>query len=253
MGGIPERAAMNRDREAEEAWNVWRDSSRKDAERRWNALLALERPQKSGKEWLDATRRRLIELTKIGILQPRESGRVRDVVFSKLAASDQDRLKKSGFARDLFAFAVAAEQGGRAAVESGERSESLARHFLRLNTGKRLGDGRLSFQVFVKESTRLPVGMNIQICGTDPTRAGRPTYLRYDLDVVAMGTGPVTHFNAHWHAGDDPDGNDAEDHDPRLPSLLLDPVAVLDVLIETFFPDGPDDVAEETATRHLGP
>ena len=60
-----------------------------------------------------------------------------------------------------------------------------------------------------------------------------------------MGTGLVTHFNAHWHAGEDPDATDAEELDPRLPSLILDPTAVLEVLIETFFPHGPGDVMDE--------
>jgi hypothetical protein len=50
--------------------------------------------------------------------------------------------------------------------------------------------------------------------------------------------------NAHWHAGDDPDAGDAEDHDPRLPTSILDPLAVIDILVETFWPQGPDNLAD---------
>lgn len=179
-----------------------------------------------------------IDAWKRGEVQPREQSRVAEVVVAKLASADQDRLRQGGLTRGLFAFAVASD--------SGAASEPLASRFLRLSPGKRLNDGELSFQVFINETTRCPAGMNIQVRGKDPARTERPTYLRYDLDIVPMGTksGPVTHFNAHWHFGDDPDGSDAEDHDPRLPSLLLDPLAVLDILIETYFPSGPADVTD---------
>lgn len=242
VGRITERAAMSQGDTSAEAWLAWRATSRTDAEKRWEAVQKVVRPERSGKEWLAATRGRLVNLAKIGILQPHEQGRLQVVEPGKLARADQKRLEKQGLARDLYAFAVSAES---AAV-----TEPLASRSLRLSPGRRLRDGRLSFQVFVKESSRLPIGMNIQLRGTDPTRENRPTYLRYDLDVVAMGekAGSVTHFNAHWHAGDDPDGSDAEDHDPRLPSLLLDPLAVLDILVETFFPNGPADVEDPPAS-----
>ncbi len=231
---------MSRARTPAETWNAWRDRSRKDAEQRWSALEKVGRPKKTGKDWLAETRRRLIELASVDILQPREQSRVAEIHHDKLASADQDRLGSGGFRKDVFAFAVAAESAG-AADKPRERA-------LRLSPGKRLRDGKLSFQVFIDERSMVPVGMNIQIRGEDPARR-RPTYLRYDLDVVAMGekAGPVTHFRAHWHSGDDPDAGDAEDHDPRLPSLLLDPLAVLDVLIETFFPGGPGDVEKPSA------
>jgi hypothetical protein len=85
--------------------------------------------------------------------------------------------------------------------------------------------------------------MNVQLSGFDPIRS-RPWYLRYDLDCVPMGANPVAHFRAHWHVGDEPDADDAEMYDPRLPSLILDPVAVIETLIETIFPNGPADLID---------
>ncbi len=216
-------------------WKEWREASRSAAAERWDKAQEVERPKKKGKEWLNETRRRLVDLAGLGILAPREQIRVRPLDYRKLASADQQRLDESGLdRRNLFAFAVASED------------ERLARSALTLNPGKRLRDGRLSFQVFIDENAQVPVGMNIQIRGTDPGRENRPVYLRYDLDVVQMGekAGPVTHFRAHWHTGDEPDAGDAEDHDPRLPSLPLDPLAVIDILIETFFPNGDKDVEQ---------
>jgi hypothetical protein len=64
-------------------------------------------------------------------------------------------------------------------------------------------------------------------------------YLRYDLDALQMGTGPVAHFNAHWHSGDLPNAADGEEFDSRTPSPILEPGAAIDVLIKTFYPLGP--------------
>lgn len=153
--------------------------------------------------------------------------------FSDLSHADKDRLEKAKIKRHLYAFGVASNPDAP--------DEPLAARCIRLNDGRKLRDGKLSIQVFIDESQKLPIGMNIQLRGHDPDRK-RQCYLRYDLDVVPMGSGQVTHFRAHWHAGDDPDGHDAEEHDPRLPSLILDPIAVLEILFETFFPNGPADL-----------
>lgn len=245
---------MSYKREAAEAWTEWRGTSRRAAETRWTEAEKLVRPKMSGKEWFRLTRSRLISLAKLGILAPREQGRLAELAYRQLASADQQRINESKLSpRHLFAFAVAPEEnkdkapdlpGAQTGLSDGAEEERLARSALTLNPGKRLRDGKLSFQVFIDEKAWVPVGMNIQLRGTDPSRDNRPAYLRYDLDVVPMGekAGPVTHFRAHWHAGDNPDGGDAEVHDPRLPSLPLDPLAVIEILIETFFPDGPGDV-----------
>jgi hypothetical protein len=235
-------------RTAAETWRAWRAASREAAERRWTAAGTLKRAEKSGKQWLAETRTRLIQMTKLGILAPREQGRVAQLDPRQLDPPDRNRLGASGLdLRRLFAFAVAPETAParRGAEGDSVGQDRVGRSVLALNPGKRLREGKLSFLVFIDESTQLPVGMNLQLRGIDPTRDGRPTYFRYDLDVVQMGAGPVAHFRAHWHAGDDPEAVDAEDHDPRLPSLPLDPVAVIEILVETFFPDGPADLDGE--------
>jgi len=236
MGGQARGGMMN-PRElarARELWGTWRDASRAAAERRWHEIDRIERPRCSGKKWLEKTQQCLVRLSMLGILQPRESGRIAEINFGRLANSDQDRLKSIGAAPHLFAFAISSD--------GQQPHQSLAERFLSLNSSNRLRDGRLSLQVFVCDD--LPIGMNIQLRGTDPAREHRLTYIRYDLDVVAIGAamGPVTHFNAHWHTGDDPDAKDAEVHDPRFPSLPLDPIAVLQFLVETYYPNGPADL-----------
>lgn len=222
-----------------EIWPEWRKRSRGAAERRWTELTKiadkLVRPR-TGKQWLADTKQCLVDLTKLEILQPYESGRVCKIEFTKLAMSDQNRLPSIVAASHLYAFALA--------VDPNQLQQSLVERYLTLSSGTRLRDGRLSLQVFVDDNNGLPIGMNIQLRGIDPARGDRSTYMRYDLDAVPMGKsmGPVTHFNAHWHTGDDPDGRDAEDHDPRLPSLILDPIAVLEYLVEAFYPNGPGDL-----------
>lgn len=217
-------------------WLAWRANAKAAADDRWRNADKMERPSMPGAAWLTETAKRFVQLSAIGILQPREQGRIKSIRFDEISTPDQERLKKRLSPRQLFAFTIASDP-----------SQPTSRdRFVSLSDGKRLHAGRLSMQVFIDEHVRRPIGMNIQLSGRDPARSGRPTYLRYDLDPVAMGAdaGPVTHFNAHWHTGDEPDGTDASTHDPRLPSLVLDPLAVLDVLVETYFPDGPDDVEE---------
>jgi hypothetical protein len=222
-----------------EIWPKWQKKSRGAAGHRWDELKKIAdkliRPR-TGKQWLADTKQCLVDLARLEILQPYESARVCKIEFTKLAKSDQDRLPNIVAASDLYAFALA--------VDPAQPQQSLVERYLTLSSGARLRDGRLSLQVFVNDDSGLPIGMNIQLRGIDPARAGRTTYMRYDLDAVPMGEtmGPVTHFNAHWHTGDDPDARDAEDHDPRLPALILDPIAVIEYLVEAFYPKGPDDL-----------
>jgi hypothetical protein len=146
-------------------------------------------------------------------------------------------LKEAGKSgRHLYTIGLAG-QGSEAANEEG----ALPDRALHLTDGKHLHAGRLRLQVFVDDAESRLVGMSIQLRGR---REQSPVYMRYDLDPVQMGEGPVTHFRAHWHLGKDPDAPAAEDEDPRLASLMLDPVAVVDILVETFFPGGPADVLE---------
>lgn len=253
VGRGAERRPMSYGRTSAEAWTAWREVSRGAAAQRWAKAEKIEKLTKSGKRWFDETRTRLVHLTELGILAPREQTRIAQLDYGQLASADQQRLDASGLRRrNLFAFAVAPEDKDKASERLGAQAGSsddagdkrLARSALTLNPGKYLQDGKLSFQVFIDDHAQVPLGMNIQLRGIDPMRKYRPVYLRYDLDVVQMGekAGPVTHFQAHWHTGDDPDAGDAEDHDPRLPSLPLDPLAVIEILIEMFFPNGPDDV-----------
>jgi hypothetical protein len=224
----------------DERWSEWREQSRRAGEKRWHELEKigdkLVRRQRKGKQWLADTRRSLATLSALNILQPHESSRVAEINFGRLAKSDQDRLRGIGVIKHLYAFAISADPQNP--------QQSLSERSLSLSPGKRLREGKLSLQVFVDDRRGFPLGMNIQLRGLDPARHGRSTYIRYDLDAVPMGEsmGAVTHFNAHWHTGDDPDARDAEHHDPRLPSLILDPVAVIEFLIETFFPGGSADL-----------
>jgi hypothetical protein len=218
-------------RRALDAWKASCAEAKARAERRWEAIQKLERPDNN--DWFDATSRRMAQFAKAEILGPHEHSRLKKFDLGELEAPDRDRLgTRVANRRHLVAFGVARDP---AAPEEPLRSRSL-----RLNDGPNVREGKLTLQVFIDLSTKLPVGMNIQIRGLDPHR-DRPCYLRYDLDPVPLGSGPVTHFSSHWHVGDDPDAAGAEDHDPRLPSLILDPISVLDVLVETFFPKGPAD------------
>lgn len=221
---------------ADAAWKQWCADANARAEVRWKALQGVGLLTKNGQDWLKDIRKRLALLAEMKILGPHEHSRLIEVKFRDLAAVDQDRLKSAGLERRLFAFGLARGQA--------EEEQRLARRSMQLNDSTNLCDGRLGLQVFVDERQGRAVGMNIQLRGLDPHRQ-RPCYLRYDLDVVPLGKSPVTHFSAHWHAGDDPEGDDAEEHDPRLPALILDPLAVLDVLIETFFPEGPASVLND--------
>lgn len=218
-------------------WNTWREEARQRAEKRWAAALRMERPSRKGKDWLQQTVMCLTRLTQMGILQPREAGRLKEIQLRALAGSDRKRLEGAGIGSHVYAFGLAQDPAAP--------GEPLASRSLQLNDGQRLRRARLGLQVFIDEREGKPVGMNIQLRGTDPGRGERPVYLRYDLDAVQMGSGPVAHFNAHWHMGEDPDADEAEDRDARMPSLPLDPLAVIETLVETFYPSGPEDLARE--------
>jgi len=254
--------------DAREIWQQWRQRSRAAAEARWRLLGHDTEPESKrggtskepaplvrrldGRQWETELRKRLRELQDIEILQPGEQQRLKRVEFRELSRPDQKRLEQADKHKGLYAMALAKKTALDGAT--------LAERFLRLTDGKRLRAGRLNLQVFIDDPSRHLVGMNIQLQGQQvrvdaktETESVHGLYMRYDLDAVEMGErmGPVTHFRAHWHLGVDPDAS--EDLEPRMPSLVLDPVAVLDVLIETFFPKGPDDllppVPPEPATQ----
>lgn len=221
-------------------WERWCGRSRLAAENRWKMAEGLNPPQRKGKDWERELRKRLVELQTMEILQPGEHTRLQPVDFSKLAKSDQKRLKEAGKSgKHLYAIGLA----GRGSEVASEES-TLTDRTLRLTDGRHLQAGRLNLQVFVDDNESRLLGMNIQLRGR---RDQRPIYMRYDLDAVQMGKekgGAVTHFRAHWHLGEDPDASESEDKDPRLASLVLDPTAVVDILVETFFPTGPADVVK---------
>jgi hypothetical protein len=254
--------------DARELWRQWRERSREAAEVRWRLLGHDIEPQSKrrgtstepaplvrmldGRQWETEFRKRLRELQDIEILQPGEHQRLKRVEFRELSRPDQKRLEQADKHKGLYAMALAKKTALDGAT--------LAERFLRLTDGRLLRAGRLNIQVFIDDPHRHLVGMNIQLQGRQvrvdaSTKAEtvHDVYMRYDLDAVEMGEqkGPVTHFRAHWHLGADPDAS--EDSDPRMPSLVLDPVAVLDVIVETFFPEGPDDllplVPPEPASR----
>jgi hypothetical protein len=243
--------------DARELWRQWRERSRQAAQVRWHLLGhdtatagrshgTLKEPAPrvralDGRQWETELRKRLRELQDIEILQPGEHQRLKYVEFRELSRPDQKRLEQADKRKGLYAMALA-----RKTAQDGS---TLSERFLRLTDGRLLRDGRLNIQVFIDDPNRHLVGMNIQLQGRrvrvdakTEAETVHDVYMRYDLDAVEMGErkGPVTHFRAHWHLGVDPEAS--EDSDPRMPSLVLDPVAVLDVLVETFFPEGPDDV-----------
>lgn len=226
---------------ATEIWKTWREEAKRDAEARWSVAESATHREMKGEEWHEKTRARLMRLERMKILAAREQVRLTKLPYDALAPADKRRLDEAGHRRHLYIYGVKRLEDKR--QQPDEDQVPLWRNALQLNDGKRLCEGRLSLQVFVDDAKKMPVGMSVQLRGQDPARS-RPVYLRYDLDVVPLGSGPVTHFSSHWHAGDDPDAKDAEDHDPRLPALILDPLAVIDILVETFWPGGPADVED---------
>lgn len=228
---------------AAKIWATWCANAKRDAEARWDAVKNAPRGKLKGKDWQQRTYDKLIELEKLEILAPREHLRLTPLGYDNLEPAHKRRLVEHR--RNLYVYGIKPpkEDETEKQTEKNEDHVRLSRNSLRLNDGKRLRKGRLGLLVFVDDATWMPVGMSIQLRGQDPARS-RALYLRYDLDVVPLGSGPVTHFSSHWHMGDDPDAKDAEDHDPRLPALILDPLAVIDILVETFWPKGPEDVAD---------
>jgi hypothetical protein len=179
----------------------------------------------------NAIRRQISLLQEVGIFGPGEQQRVQRLNLGELARSDQTRLRGTGRHVDYTVIGLA----GR------PPEQPLIERSLQVADSRRLRAGALSLQVIVDEREERVAAMNVQIRGGDELRGGRAVFQRYDLDFAQMGDGPVSHFNAHWHMGEDPDASPAED-DPRLPALILDPTEVIDVLIETWLPQGPKDL-----------
>lgn len=225
---------MSQRRDRKETWARWQEASFSGAKKRWEAERALFDRRLSGEDGAScgrAIRHHLALLQEVGILAPGHAQRVKELDFDELSGSDQMRLRSTRHQRDYVVLGL-----------TGRPSEQpLIERALQLNDGRRLVGGSLSLQVIVDENLARVAAMNIQLRGFD-RRRGRKTFQRYDLDFAQMGDGPVTHFNAHWHVGDDPDESLAEE-DPRLPAVVLHPTEVIEMFVETWFPRGPDDVA----------
>lgn len=223
---------LRRDKKA--AWAAWQSLSYARAKTRWDRERELSRDRlacETGDACRRAIQHHLALLHDVGILRPGEAQRVKELDFGSLAGSDQTRLQRTRRPQDYTVLGLT----GR------PPEQKLIERSLQLNDGHRLAGGSLSLQVIVHEKARRVVAMNLQLRGFDRRRNGRKTFQRYDLDFEQMGDGPVTHFNAHWHTGDDPDDSLAEE-DPRLPAVILHPTEVIEIFVETWFPRGPDDV-----------
>lgn len=221
---------------AKEVWGGWCAEARQGAEQRWRWVQTREMRRLGAREWLRLLKARLVRLETMGILDYRESQRLKLLNFGELSRPDQDRLRRTDVRapKNIVGLALAPPPGAP--------GQSQVDRSLRLLNGQCLVEGTLGLQVLIDEAAARTVGMNIQIRGMDP-RVDHAVYLRYDQDTEQMGLGPVSHFCAHWHHGRDPDAPGAEDHDPRLPALIMDPLEVIEILIETFFPLGPASLA----------
>lgn len=205
-----------------DAWAKWRVDSRARAEGSWSRVQSVGAPSTSGVEWRDGIRRQFQRLMRMKmLLDPGAYLGVEKISFGELSDADQKRLRNRR--DDLYLIGMKSPIG----FEFGD--------------GKHLREGRLKLQVFIDVASGRPVGMNIMMRGV-LVETGVGDFIRYDLDAVPMGEarGPVTHFQSHWHHGIDPDR--APVCEPRLPSPILDPCAVIDLLVETYFPEGPADL-----------
>jgi hypothetical protein len=164
----------------------------------------------------------LVALAQATILQPRAEHRLRLLEADDLPAADRKRLADAGKLDAVRSIGIAGPG-------------KLRERALSLSPGRRLLGGKLRILVHVVENETQ--GASIQLDGTLPGSA-RKTFGRYDLDIVPLGSNQLTHFDAHFHFGEDPDDESA----PRWPTLFLDPEEALDILVHTWFPNGPGDV-----------
>lgn len=203
---------------------------------------ALTRRQ-AAKDWLKELQDRCRLLETMQILRHGQARRIRLVQWDQFAYADRDRMGEAGYGpRSVMGIAIAHNNEG-SGTQRPEAGSSMRGNALYFHDSERLTEGALGFQIFINDAQRGALGMNFQLQGRDRQR-DRTVYVRYDLDTVQMGTGPVAHFRAHWHHGEDPDSELSEKVDPRLPAPLLDPGDVLDHFIEYFFPKGPDSLTD---------
>lgn len=226
-------------------WDRWVVKAQQAAKARWDEAQQVRSPRCTGQEWEQLIRQRLAPLSDISVLRYKEHERIqwiRPEELSPPARAARDRIAAEAeiHRQNLYAIGISAADG------ADERQHGL----LHFNDGTRLVNGALSLLVFIDEREQRPISMNIQLRGLCPVR-WQSLYHRFDLDAIQMGGGPAAHFNAHWHAGSCPDSKNAEDLDPRLPSLPLSPDAVIDFLVMTYFPDGPKNILERDDSQRV--
>lgn len=224
-----------------EAWQAWDSMAEERARQRWRVAVAKgqDATRQDGRAWIDAIQKRIVPLGKCGIVDYIAHTRIKRVAPHALPPSGRSKIDRITDAlpanrrKNLFPIAIDSqeEDGGGHGI-------------IRLYPSRLIVDGELSLLVLIDEHEQRPLSMSVMLRGFRPGRL-RSVYLRYDLDAEEQGTGPVAHFNAHWHSGDLPDAADAEEFDPRLPSAILGPDDVIDILVKTFYPKGPQDLAPE--------
>ncbi len=230
------------------AWQLWLGEADARARMRWQKAQKHEARRLSGRGWENAIRERLAPLCDLEILKPGDHQRIQHIPVHDLTPSARNAYRRMVQEAEIgaprvYPISVAAGRGTAQGAAS-DRGHGL----LQFYSGRRLLNGEMSLLVLIDEQAQRPLSMSIQVQGICPGR-WQSTYLRYDLDAVQMGTGPAAHFNAHWHSGALPDASDAEEQDPRLPALPLDPDAVIDHLVLRFFPAGPEDVLDSDLSR----
>lgn len=233
--------------QSQRTWQKWSEAAQDKAKARWDDAQRLATQGYSGPDWENLIRQRLAPLNDIQMLEYGDHLRVRRIEPHRLSPagkSARDRLIENAEVKAEHLFAIGISPGVEAATD--ERGHGL----LRFYDGRRLLCGSLSLLVFIDEKKKAPLSMNIQLSGVCPGR-WQSLYLRYDLDAIQLGDGPAAHFNAHWHSGALPDASDAEELDPRLPSLPLSPDAVIDYLVMTYFPHGPEDILPRDVSKRV--
>ncbi len=214
----------------EEAWKSWLTRAENDAEERLAFAKKRIRKEQSARDWLKGLRSYLNQLSRIGILQPQEQARLTLLGQDELPAADKTRLEKDDLLNRIQLIGIGKPSGS-------EKPLRLRDRVLVLSPGKKLSRGTLRIMAFIDTTSKAVAGMSIQVEGKDPA-SKKGIFGRYDLDIVSLGSSQVTHFDAHFHFGEDPSDEEA----PRWPTLFLDPEEALDVLLHTWFPNGPKDV-----------